>query len=106
MIITKNTSYQDVLTFSDKGLDYLRANHGRLAFEQFGDRGNSCYKPYKSDDLEVVNMLIGAIRTKMPKKSILHKDLSKDVATDIHNSWISYDWLCKACARILQNMDL
>lgn len=105
MTISKNSSYQDVLAFSAKGLDYLRKNHEKYAFEQFGDRGNSCYKPYKDDDLEIVNMLIGAIRTKMPKKGNLHKDLSECVAADINNTWISYDWLCKACARLLQTMD-
>ena len=105
MKISKNSSYQEVLTYSAKGLDYLRKNHGKFAFEQYGEKGNSCYKPYKDDDLEIVNMLIGAIRTKMPKKGILHKELSEGVASDIHNTWISYDWLCKACARILQDMD-
>ena len=106
MRITRNSSYQDALTFSEKGIEYLLANHSRFAFETFGDAAkNPCYDPYKDDDLDVVNMLIGGIRTKMPKGSPRHQKLSQGVAADIHNTWVTYDWLCKACARVLQNMD-
>ena len=105
MKITRNSSYQDVLAFCEHGIDYLLTNHSRFAFETFGDAGNPCYDPYKNDDLEVVNVLIGAIRTQMPKGSLRHQKLSQGVAADIHNTWVTYDWLCKACARVLQDMD-
>lgn len=75
-----------------------------IAWEDFTDKGNACYKPYdfknKQEEMETActEMLVTLA---MPKHSDNHVALSKRVASLLGNNWISYDWLKKAVGRVL-----
>ncbi len=90
-----------IRSIAHEGIELLIEYHACFAYSEFGDQGNACYKPYRDDDLDVVNEMIAAIRTEMPKYSERHEKLSEAVARDIGAKWVSYDWLCKVFARIL-----
>lgn len=95
--------FDDVVDYAGKGVDFLIKNHDSFGYGEFGDHGNSCYKPYKDSvrQLCITNEMIGAVRQAMPKFSDRHIKLSLAVAGDLSLKWVSYDWLCKATARIL-----
>lgn len=90
-----------IRTKAAQGIDILIKYHDCFGYLEFGDTGNACYKPYRDDDQDAVNEMMAAIRSEMPKHSNRHIRLSEAVAKDIGSNWLSYDWLCKATARIL-----
>lgn len=85
-------------------LHLLTAYPSSVAWQELTDHGNPCYSPYMYNTLqeEISEALtIAAVRVAMPKKSKLHLSLSSLVAVELQNKWVSYDWLIKACGRLL-----
>ncbi len=75
-----------------------------IAWSDFSDRGNPCYKPYKFDSPEEeieAAFTRAAVMLEIPYCSEIHSILGQKVANELDNKWITYDWLTKAVARIL-----
>ena len=78
--------------------------HDCFRFEEFGDRGNNCYDPYR-DDHESVNLLIGKVRNVIPKNGEIHLRLTRVVKRDLNVQRLEYDYLCKVLARIFSGAE-
>ncbi len=77
---------------------------GLFAWNEFGDRGNSCYNPYIFDNpQEEVDAVLTrtAVLLAMPKGSHVHITLARVVAKAVDSAWVTYDWLAKIVARLL-----
>ena len=106
MIVIKGKEYKtydEVVDYAKDGIDLLIEYHDSFGYKDYGDRGSACWKPIKqsASELRMENEMIGAVRSAMPRGSDRLNKLSEAVAADLNNSYVSYDWLCKASARIL-----
>lgn len=90
-----------------KSLHLLASYPSAVAWSDLGDRGTPWYDPYhfESRDEEMKEALtLAAIRFAMPKYSVLHIQLGRAVAREVGNQYVHYDWLLKACARLLSGL--
>lgn len=78
--------------------------HDSFRFEEFGDRGNNCYTPYR-DDSESVNMMIAKVRNAIPKNGEMHLRLTRVLKIDLGVQRVAYDYLCKVLGRLLSGVE-
>lgn len=75
-----------------------------FAWNDFGDRGNPCYKPYdfanpqEAFDAAVSEMVVTLA---MPKGSPEHIQLGSKIADLLDCQYVTYDWLKKIVGRLL-----
>ncbi len=103
MIINFDQVVKDVT----KAIRLIIFYHDCIAWEDYSDRGNACYKPYVfENDIEKRNdaLMHAAVKVAMPHGSYLHKVLAEKVAGDLNDTWVTYDWLIKALARLLNGI--
>ena len=94
---------------AQKGLKLLKRYHECIAWEDYSDRGNSCWKPYRfetSEDREQDALWHAAVKVALAKGSETHIRLSELAAGDLGNKYVTYDWLIKAVARVLKGENL
>lgn len=86
-----------------KSLELLNKYPENIAWNDFSDRGNSCYSPYNisSKELNEEADSRAAVLKAMPKYSATHLSLSRSIAEIIGTKWVTYDWLCKILGRII-----
>lgn len=70
-----------------------------VAWQDFGDKGNSCSGLYEDGPEEAC--CLGIVKEIIPKNSPIHKQLSASVAKVLRAEWVTYDWLIKIISRIV-----
>ena len=108
MIVIKGKEYKtydEVVDYAQNGVDLLIEYHDSFGYKDYGDSGSVCWKPLQQSDseLRMENEMIGAVRSAMPRGSNRFTKLSEAVAADLNKTYVHYDWLCKATARILSD---
>jgi hypothetical protein len=75
-----------------------------IAWQDFGDRGNSCCGPFKLETQEEViedALALANVKMVMPKGTTIHLELARSVADRIGCKYVTYDWLIKIVGRIV-----
>ena len=87
-----------------RAIDLLLEHSDKIAWLDFGDKGNPCYNPY---DFETEKERIkeaysfAAVKIQIPKGSELHRKFGESIAQNIGCKYVTYDWLIKALSRII-----
>lgn len=91
-----------------KAVQLLIKYSSSIGWEDFGDKGNNCWKPYNStpSEIEEIELWHGAIRSTLVKGSLTFVLLESLVAKQLGCKYVTYDWLCKAISRILAGGNL
>ncbi len=90
-----------------KVLELINEYPENIAWKDFTDKGNSCYKPYRASSEEINEEVDSraAVLKVMTKNSSLHLDISKAVARILGVKWVTYDWLSKVIGRVISSVE-
>ena len=102
-------NFNEIIVSVKKAMLTITQYHDCIAWIDYSDKGNSCYNPYNSSsqaDRENDALWFAAVKVAIPKGSHDHVSLAKYIAKNLNIKWITYDWLIKAIARVLNGVTL
>lgn len=90
-----------------QALQIINSHPECINWIDFGDSGNPCTGRLdiltSANDIQKNAISLSNVKQAMPKYSKLHMKLSPKVASEVGAKWVTYDWLTKILARILED---
>lgn len=102
-------NFNEMKKSASDAIQMLNSYHDCIAWIEYSDKGNPCYDPYdfaSQADREDDALWHAAVKVAIPKGSHDHTFLADLIAKELSNQWITYDWLIKAIARVLNGATL